>query len=64
MLKKVADKVGRNWDYLLLLYVMFAIKEVPQSSTGYFSFEPLSVSHKPDSTRWFCSDLRKLNLIQ
>uniref|UniRef100_A0A8C5N2U3 ribonuclease H n=1 Tax=Leptobrachium leishanense TaxID=445787 RepID=A0A8C5N2U3_9ANUR len=38
MLKKVVDKDGRNWDFLLP-YLMFAIREVPQASTGYSPFD-------------------------
>uniref|UniRef100_A0A8C5PLJ4 ribonuclease H n=1 Tax=Leptobrachium leishanense TaxID=445787 RepID=A0A8C5PLJ4_9ANUR len=38
MLKKVVDRDGRNWDFLLP-YLMFAIREVPQASTGYSPFE-------------------------
>uniref|UniRef100_A0A8C5Q151 ribonuclease H n=1 Tax=Leptobrachium leishanense TaxID=445787 RepID=A0A8C5Q151_9ANUR len=44
MLKKVVDKDGKNWDYLLP-YLMFAIREVPQSSTGYSPFELLYGRH-------------------
>ena len=44
MLKKVVDKDGRNWDFLLP-YLMFAIREVPQASTGYSPFELLYGRH-------------------
>uniref|UniRef100_A0A8C5PIZ8 Integrase catalytic domain-containing protein n=1 Tax=Leptobrachium leishanense TaxID=445787 RepID=A0A8C5PIZ8_9ANUR len=44
MLKKVVDKDGKNWDYLLS-HLMFAIREVPQSSTGYSPFELLYGRH-------------------
>ncbi|XP_041440518.1 uncharacterized protein LOC121400717 [Xenopus laevis] len=44
MLKKVIDKDGRNWDQLLP-YLMFAIREVPQSSTGYSPFHLLYGRH-------------------
>ena len=40
MLRRVVDKDGKNWDYLLP-YLMFAIREVPQSSTGFSPFELL-----------------------
>ncbi|KAK3534139.1 hypothetical protein QTP86_002291 [Hemibagrus guttatus] len=40
MLWWVIDKYGRNWD-LLLTYVVFAIQEVPQASTGFTPFELL-----------------------
>uniref|UniRef100_A0A803K005 Gypsy retrotransposon integrase-like protein 1 n=1 Tax=Xenopus tropicalis TaxID=8364 RepID=A0A803K005_XENTR len=44
MLKKVVDKDGRNWD-CLLPYLMFAIREVPQASTGFSPFELLYGRH-------------------
>uniref|UniRef100_A0A8C5PSV7 Integrase catalytic domain-containing protein n=1 Tax=Leptobrachium leishanense TaxID=445787 RepID=A0A8C5PSV7_9ANUR len=44
MLKKVVDKDGKNWDFLLP-YLMFAIREVPQASTGYSPFELLYSRH-------------------
>lgn len=44
MLKKVVDKDGKNWDFLIP-YLMFAIREVPQSSTGYSPFELLYGRH-------------------
>ena len=44
MLRKVVDKDGKNWDYLLP-YLMFAIREVPQSSTGFSPFELLYGRH-------------------
>ena len=40
MLKKVMAADGRNWDQLLP-YLMFAIREVPQASTGFSPFELL-----------------------
>lgn len=40
MLKKVIDIDGKNWDHLLP-YVLFSIREVPQSSTGFSPFELL-----------------------
>ena len=40
MLKKVMEADGRNWDQLLP-YLMFSIREVPQSSTGHSPFELL-----------------------
>lgn len=40
MLRKVISKDGKDWD-LLLPYLMFAIREVPQSSTGFSPFELL-----------------------
>ena len=40
MLKKVGDVDGKNWDQLLP-YVLFAIREVPQTSMGYSTFELL-----------------------
>ncbi|XP_077148857.1 uncharacterized protein LOC143809698 [Ranitomeya variabilis] len=40
MLRKAIDKDGKNWDYLLP-YLLFAIREVPQSSTGFSPFELL-----------------------
>jgi len=45
MLRKAIDKDGRNWDQLLP-YLLFAIREVPQASTGFSSFD-LLYSHKP-----------------
>ena len=40
MLKKVIAQDGRDWD-LLIPYVLFAIREVPQASTGFSLFELL-----------------------
>lgn len=40
MLKKTMDQEGKNWD-LLLPYVLFAVREVPQASTGFSPFELL-----------------------
>lgn len=45
MLSKAIDKDGRNWDQLLP-YLLFAVREVPQSSTGFPRFD-LLYSHKP-----------------
>ncbi|KAG8538400.1 hypothetical protein GDO81_022717, partial [Engystomops pustulosus] len=38
MLKKVVNKDGKDWD-VLLPYLMFVIREVPQASTGFSPFE-------------------------
>ena len=38
MLRKTVDKEGKDWDKLLP-YVLFAYREVPQSSTGFFPLE-------------------------
>ena len=38
MLKKVANKEGKNWDELLP-YLLFAYRKVPQASTGFSPFE-------------------------
>ncbi|KAJ8356897.1 hypothetical protein SKAU_G00196910 [Synaphobranchus kaupii] len=40
MLKKTMEADGRNWDQLLP-FVLFAIREVPQVSTGFSPFELL-----------------------
>ena len=40
MLKKVMDADGKNWDQLLP-HVLFAVREVPQASTGFSPFELL-----------------------
>ena len=40
MLKKAMDTDGKNWDQLLP-HVLFAIREVPQASTGFSPFELL-----------------------
>ena len=40
MLRKLVNKEGKNWD-VLLPYVLFAYREVPQSSTGFSPFELL-----------------------
>ena len=40
MLKRVVAKDGKDWD-LLLPYLMFAVREVPQASTGFSPFELL-----------------------
>lgn len=44
MLRKSIEKDGRNWEQLIP-YPMFAIREVPQTSTGFSPFE-LLYSHK------------------
>lgn len=38
MLRKVANREGKNWDELLP-YLLFAYREVPQASTGFSPFE-------------------------
>uniref|UniRef100_K7G546 ribonuclease H n=1 Tax=Pelodiscus sinensis TaxID=13735 RepID=K7G546_PELSI len=40
MLKKVVSRDGKDWD-MLLPYLMFAVREVPQASTGFSPFELL-----------------------
>ena len=40
MVKKLIDVDGKDWDQLLP-YVLFAIREVPQASTGFSPFELL-----------------------
>ena len=40
MLKKAMDLDGKNWDQLLP-HVLFAVREVPQASTGFSPFELL-----------------------
>ncbi|XP_066518865.1 uncharacterized protein [Hoplias malabaricus] len=45
MLKKVVAQDGRDWD-LLVPYVLFAVREVPQASTGFSPFE-LLYSRRP-----------------
>ena len=40
MLRKYATEAGRDWDRLIP-YVLFAYREVPQSSTGFSPFELL-----------------------
>ena len=40
MMKKLIDTDGKDWDQLLP-YVLFAIREVPQASTGFSPFELL-----------------------
>uniref|UniRef100_A0A8C5B8M4 Gypsy retrotransposon integrase-like protein 1 n=1 Tax=Gadus morhua TaxID=8049 RepID=A0A8C5B8M4_GADMO len=40
MLKKVMQADGKNWDQLLP-HVLFAVREVPQASTGFSPFELL-----------------------
>nr|XP_015210947.1 PREDICTED: uncharacterized protein LOC107078390 [Lepisosteus oculatus] len=45
MLRKTMQKDGKNWDQLLP-YLMFAVREVPQASTGFSPFE-LLYSRKP-----------------
>ncbi|KAJ8364932.1 hypothetical protein SKAU_G00137630 [Synaphobranchus kaupii] len=44
MLRKVIGENGSNWGQLIL-YLMFAVREVPQSSTGFSPFD-LLFSHK------------------
>ena len=38
MLRKSVDKEGKNWDKMIP-YLLFAYREVPQSSTGFSPFE-------------------------
>ncbi|XP_077940891.1 uncharacterized protein LOC144385036 isoform X6 [Gasterosteus aculeatus] len=45
MLRKAVGEDGRNWDHLLP-YLLFAVREVPQSSTGFSPFE-LLLSYRP-----------------
>lgn len=40
MLRKVANQEGNDWDRLIP-YLVFAYREVPQSSTGFSPFEVL-----------------------
>ena len=40
LLRKLVSKEGCNWDRLLP-YVLFAYREVPQSTTGFSPFELL-----------------------
>uniref|UniRef100_A0A8K9XER4 Integrase catalytic domain-containing protein n=1 Tax=Oncorhynchus mykiss TaxID=8022 RepID=A0A8K9XER4_ONCMY len=40
MLRRVVSRDGKNWD-MLLLHLMFALREVPQASTGFSPFELL-----------------------
>ena len=40
MLRKSVDKEGKNWDKMIP-YLLFAYREVPQSSTGFSPFELL-----------------------
>lgn len=40
MLQKVEKEDGKNWD-LLLLYVHFTIREIPQASSGFTTFKLL-----------------------
>lgn len=50
MLKKLIGEEGKEWNKLIP-YVLFAYREVPQSSTGFSPFEliygrgPLDVLH-------------------
>lgn len=44
MLKRVVSKDGKDWD-CLLPYLMFAVREVPQSSTGFSPFELMYGRH-------------------
>ena len=41
MVRKMTITEGRSWDKLLLPYVLFAYREVPQASTGFSPFELL-----------------------
>ena len=40
MLRKTIEGEGREWDQLLL-YILFAYREVPHESTGFSPFELL-----------------------
>jgi len=37
MLRKAATKEGRDWDKMIL-FLLFAYREVPQSSSGFSPF--------------------------
>lgn len=41
MMRKMIDTDGKEWDQLLP-YLLFSIREVPQSSTGFAPFELLN----------------------
>ena len=67
ILKKTMDADDKNWDQLLP-HVLFAVREVPQASTGFSPFELLygrrprgswtsprrhgRASHPPTEPRW------------
>lgn len=40
MLRRVVTEDGRDWD-LMLPYMLFGVREVPQASTGFAPFELL-----------------------
>uniref|UniRef100_A0A8C5LXY9 Gypsy retrotransposon integrase-like protein 1 n=1 Tax=Leptobrachium leishanense TaxID=445787 RepID=A0A8C5LXY9_9ANUR len=44
MLRKVVNREGKDWD-MLLPYLLFAIREIPQSSTRFSPFELLYGRH-------------------
>ncbi|CAM5142308.1 unnamed protein product [Natator depressus] len=44
MIRQVVSRDGKDWD-TLLPYLMFAIREVPQASTGFPPFELLNGRH-------------------
>ncbi|XP_040292346.1 zinc finger protein 420-like [Bufo bufo] len=44
MLKRAVSKDGKDWD-LLLPYVLFGVREVPQASTGFSPFKLLYGRH-------------------
>ena len=51
MLKKVMEVDGKNWDQLLP-HVLFAVREVPQASTGFSPFELLYGRRPRGGPRW------------
>ncbi len=40
MLRRVVAEDGRDWD-LMIPYVLFGVREIPQASTGFTPFELL-----------------------
>lgn len=44
MLRKVIEKDGKNWDFMLP-YLLFVIREIPQSSLGFSPFEVIYGRH-------------------
>ncbi|MGH0122279.1 UNVERIFIED_CONTAM: hypothetical protein FKN15_040606, partial [Acipenser sinensis] len=67
MLRKVIGKDGKDWD-LLLPYLMFAVREVPQASTGFSPFEllygrqPRGILDIAKET-WECQTSRGRNVV-
>ncbi|KAG6924293.1 hypothetical protein G0U57_017846, partial [Chelydra serpentina] len=68
MIRKVVNRDRKNWD-TFLPYLMFAIREVPQTSTGFSPFELIYGRHPHgilDIAKEYCEEqpYRGRNIIE